>query len=431
MSSGEPHYEYQQTINLLETFKDILNPFSNLWSYYSTDNYDMDFNYCLNLALSDLEWIKALLEQSLDKENSLDDIKDISDRCIRKLTNIHENKATKQRYDFRTDTVALHSGLFIVPENLVKDIEEENEAHEDMVERIMQKYAIKKIIAEKWLKEYYIFMILLIESQEHTLPSSVIEQVWHTHTEFYKHYIRFCDRFFGRTMYIEDYVIDVSNLTNQMRNYKTTLKDYLLITGVEPDAKIWEPAEIKFQHREEIIEALDSHAEKPSLCGDRVFVNIFRLCSMTYFEKLDGDKFKLSKISKLYTSDPISEDSQKKTLFHRSARQEAIRDNQLYLWRETYPNCSHLYNRYEIYLDEQQYYNDMYKNSTKTPDIFYNGNFAFVSNPYDIELYDSGNIIKDMILGMYKNVKKSKILELEPDDMADGFLYRFEYIQKR
>ena len=104
--------------------------------------------------------------------------------------------------------------------------------------------------------------IMIIQSIHDKMPSVIVEYVWHVHTEFFKHYRRFCMRFFRRTLYPEDYAVDFNRIELQKLDYENTLKAYQEITNWVPDPDYWESVELKFQSRVDILRDIIDQTDK-------------------------------------------------------------------------------------------------------------------------------------------------------------------------
>lgn len=64
-NSKSLQYEYQTTLNLLETYKDVMFPLYNIWSQYSKDWYLFDIDNTISITIPDLYKLKGYLLEKL------------------------------------------------------------------------------------------------------------------------------------------------------------------------------------------------------------------------------------------------------------------------------------------------------------------------------------------------------------------------------
>lgn len=276
--------------------------------------------------------------------------------------------------------------------------------------------------------------MLLIESKEIAQPSTIVELVWHTHAEMYKIYRRFSTRFFGKIIFPEDFVVSHEAIKSQTIKYKSTLTDYKLLTGADPDIKIWDPPELRFEDRKSVLDKIFTKSTliPPKICSDYVFINVYRLTLTMFLEARNSSFLSISENSLTRSQSGNKDNDIKRIIKQRAERDDFKKEEKMYLWRELYLHCSHIYfGSVFTNPDVETYIHYFYDNSDKQPQLFRCGNFFFIRNPFLEDILTTKDISTEMLKGFYRSTCVPKIAALSPDDVADESFSNVMYKYKR
>lgn len=100
--------------------------------------------------------------------------------------------------------------------------------------------------AERAVQEYRRFAYLAVTAGHEVTPSDEIDQVWHLHLTYTRHYWETFCKALGAPLHHGPTSGGALEKSRYENNYAATLASYKAAFGAEPPADIWPPATIRF-----------------------------------------------------------------------------------------------------------------------------------------------------------------------------------------
>lgn len=114
-------------------------------------------------------------------------------------------------------------------------------------ERLARENGWTRRYAERVVREYKRFVVLMVTAGRPMTPSDEVDQAWHLHLSYTRSYWeRMCGEILGRPLHHHPTQGGRAEAAKYDRQYADTLEQYRKTFGDEPPADIWRPASIRF-----------------------------------------------------------------------------------------------------------------------------------------------------------------------------------------
>jgi len=199
------NFDYIRTLELLNKYADVLNPWYVLWPSYDTKDQLYDREWYVNVSIKKLYKIWDYVEEKSkaeDKRLDFDTWIKLAKSTLAHFTR-YQRKSSYQlpKLEFSKEEIVLYDKSKTRPRKLFNDIHRDNAIHQELIKSIQRKYMTDEGSAKTWVTEYYKFLWILTKIKEKSFPSSKVELVWKTHMEFSADYRKFSISLYGRILY--------------------------------------------------------------------------------------------------------------------------------------------------------------------------------------------------------------------------------------
>jgi hypothetical protein len=185
--------KYQNLLKRLDEKEELIKPFHNLWPRYdSLNDFILDHKYSCYVSGDIIPEIKGLMNHYFANER-LERVKiDICEKIAQKARKKYQLNSNHEKQSFFCpDAEDVNHEFFSKQEKTPTEFLSEAISYSfptNFVQLLMDEQMIDEHTAQKWIIEYKRFLTLAYFSKKMITPSEQVDQVWHMHMTYTKHY---------------------------------------------------------------------------------------------------------------------------------------------------------------------------------------------------------------------------------------------------